>query len=562
MKMYFWKQAWLKAPLLLCLAAGQVQAATITADGNCTLADAITAANTDTATGNCISGDAGKDTIELTYSPLLPEEQLSLPTEAIIITPPITPINEKMLPQITTEIAINGNDNTLNGNNNLAVGSLLHVASSGILTLNEITITGGTGYIGEDGHRHGGGIYSNGGSLTLNNSTVSGNLAAGNGGGIYSNGGFLTMTNSTVSENSNSAYPYGTGINYGGGIFIDDSIVTLINSTVNRNEAWSSGGGIYSNGSTLTLTNSTVSGNSTFYDNGGGIYANSSTLSLTDSTVSENKGFFGGGIYAEFLNDTGDTITLTNSTVSRNESWLGGGIFVFDSNLKLINSTASGNLASDHGGWIYSYGGGICVFASTAMLTNSTISGNEAAHDGGGIYSDGGFLMLTNSTVSKNEAGDHGGGIYNNIGHIALTGSIISGNTANNGNEISDLNGDITGYNYNLFGHSNETNTQAFFNFTPSTKDVTATSDGTTPTAPDAILLPLADNGGPTQTHALVTDSPAVDLDTACSGNLTEDQRGEPRPDTGCDAGAFEGSISLSNSTAFLPTLYLLLLNN
>ncbi len=236
MKMYFWKQAWLKAPLLLCLAAGQVQAATITADGNCTLADAITAANTDTATGNCISGDAGKDTIELTYSPLLSGEPLSQATDGLMITlpPPATPSippiphEENMLLQISTEIFINGNRNTINANKDSVVGSVLYVSSNGNLTLNETTITGGTGYISEDGYRHGGGIYSNGGSLTLNNSTVSGNLVTG----------------------------------YGGGILINDSIVTLTNSTVSGNEGSFGGGGIHSDASTLTLTNSTVNENS------------------------------------------------------------------------------------------------------------------------------------------------------------------------------------------------------------------------------------------------------------------------------------------------------------
>ncbi|MCW5202850.1 hypothetical protein VU02_00225 [Desulfobulbus sp. N2] len=264
---------------------------------------------------------------------------------------------------------------------------------------------------------------------------------------------------------------------------------------------------------------------------------------MTESTVSGNESWlFGGGIFAVSTNDNGNTITLTNSTVNENESW---------------------------------YGGGIYAFASTAILTNSTVSENTA-DDGGGIYSDGGLLMLTNSTVSKNEAVNNGGGIFTgkffdptSTSTITLINSLISGNksTAGEGNELyNDNDSTIIANSFNLFGHSDESDAEAFAYFTPDINDVNATSDGTSgilkPTALSAILLPLADNGGPTQTHALVTDSPAVDLDTACSGNLTEDQRGEPRPDTGCDAGAFEGSISLSNSTAFLPTLYLLLLNN
>ena len=82
------------------------------------------------------------------------------------------------------------------------------------------------------------------------------------------------------------------------------------------------------------------------------------------------------------------------------------------------------------------------------------------------------------------------------------------------------------------------------------------------PTALSAILSPLANNGGPTRTHALVPGSPALDLDATCRPDLTTDQRGYPRPETvgtGCDAGAFEGT---KNNTAFLPAIYLLLLLN
>jgi hypothetical protein len=77
--------------------------------------------------------------------------------------------------------------------------------------------------------------------------------------------------------------------------------------------------------------------------------------------------------------------------------------------------------------------------------------------------------------------------------------------------------------------------------FVPSSTDVTATSDGTRPTELAAILSPLADNSGRTQTHALPEGSPAIDLDTACSNELITDQRGYPRPvGAGCDAGAYE----------------------
>ena len=122
-------------------------------------------------------------------------------------------------------------------------------------------------------------------------------------------------------------------------------------------------------------------------------------------------------------------------------------------------------------------------------------------------------------------------------GTTTLRSSIVSGNF---GQEIVALEGTIIADSYNVFGHSGKSNAQAFSGFTPGTKDVIATSDGTKPTAMEAILSPIADNGGDTQTYALPAGSPAIDLDAACSAGFTTDQRGIVRPTTGCDAGAYE----------------------
>ena len=137
-----------------------------------------------------------------------------------------------------------------------------------------LTVTGGK--ISSDG---GGGIYNNNGTLTLTNSTVSGNSAS-YAGGIYNGSGTLTLTNSTISENTASSYA--------GGIYNYSGIpLTITNSTVSGNTASSYAGGIYNeNGSTLTLTNSTVLGNSANY--GGGIYNSSGTLTLANTIVSLN----------------------------------------------------------------------------------------------------------------------------------------------------------------------------------------------------------------------------------------------------------------------------------
>jgi hypothetical protein len=100
----------------------------------------------------------------------------------------------------------------------------------------------------------------------------------------------------------------------------------------------------------------------------------------------------------------------------------------------------------------------------------------------------------------------------------------------------------IVGNSFNVFGHSGETSAEAFIGFAPGMNDVNAASDATNTLLTDILDTNLTDNGGPTLTHALVSISPAIDLDTSCNGGLiTTDQRGYGRPvGLGCDAGAYE----------------------
>ncbi|WYD80714.1 MAG: right-handed parallel beta-helix repeat-containing protein [Candidatus Electrothrix gigas] len=505
---YWWML--LTAAFLFLLAPWMAaQAADITVDESiCTLADAITAANTDTATGDCPAGDSGADTIILQADVTL----------------------AAALPEISSTITIEGGGHFISGNDDPAVGSVLYVNSSGNLTLNEITV--------KDGNKmgNGGGIY-NLGTIMLINSTVSNNMAASyslkvapNGGGIY-NAGTITLTSSTVSGNTLSSYG-STASPCGGGIY-NAGTTTLTNSIVNGNTAVSydfhacsdsCGGGIY-NAGTVTLTSSTVSGN-------------------TAGRSSTGDCSRGGGVYNE------GTITLKNCTINNNTSAsahgkFGGGIYNVSGTATLINCTVSGNIAS-------SYGGGICNGGAILTMTNSTVSGNTSAN-GGGIYhyyfNSRSALTLTNCTVSGNTASSRGGGISAGCGTITLQSSIISGNTAPRINEFDNYSCPFTTSGHNIFGHSGETTAEAFYNFSRSGSDVNATSNGTQPTALDAILSPLADNGGPTLTHALVAGSPAIDLDADCSIGLTTDQRGMPRPSgVGCDAGAVEYSPSISTA--------------
>ena len=188
-----------------------------------------------------------------------------------------------------------------NGNNTLYPGGGGGIFNSGTLTLCNSTLTGNGAY-------YGGGIYNfGGGTVTLRNSTLSRNFAR-FGGGIVNYLGTFMLSNSTLTGNT-AAY-------FGGGIFNNSGTATIGSSTLSDNSARGSGGGIYNSAGTATIGNSTLSGNSAGAY-GGGIYNFYGTLTLSNGTLSGNSAgaFFGGGI----LN--GGTLSAKNSIVANS---LGG----------------------------------------------------------------------------------------------------------------------------------------------------------------------------------------------------------------------------------------------
>jgi CSLREA domain-containing protein len=386
-------------------------------------------------------------------------------------------------------------------------------SEGGTLTITSSTISGNSAY------GDGGGISTWNNNLTITDSVVSENFADGNGGGIYhhsDNNATLIIKNSTISENL--AHEEG-GTSNGGGIYhYGDSNATVIieNSTILGNSAYKNGGGISSRGA-ATITSSTISENSADYS-GGGINSDGA-LTLTNSTVSGNSGdYSGGGI------NSGGTLTLINSAVLGNSVYEeeGGGISSRGTAV-IISSTISGNSSNYSGGGINSGG--------ALILSNSTVSGNSVVYAGGGVYSDGSTITITNSTISENnvavddpdDSRDGGGGIYNE-GTLNLKNTLIANN----------INGDCYNYEWSTI----DTNLNNFI------------GDGSCdPTfSGDPKLGPLANNGGPTFTHALRRGSPAIDVgdDTICAAEPVNglDQRGVARfgslAGNHCDIGAYE----------------------
>ena len=351
---------------------GWTEAATITVDtasdtvaddGQCSLREAITSANTDTAsgatTGECPAG-SGADTI-------------TLPTDTytLAISGASEDSNATGDLDITADLTINGGGASTTVIDGGAIDRVFHVGSGATVQINDVTITNGSTVSGQSG----GGI-DNRGTLVLTDTTVSNNTAASNAGGIYNFLSTLTINNSTVKDNS--ATFDGVGVfNVGGTLTISDS--TIFGNT-GRN-----GGGIKNdNNGSLTVTDSTISGNSTGTgDTGGGIW-NDATITMTGSTVSDNSAGSGGGIFTN-----SGTISLTNSTFSDNS---GGGVradtngTVNLANTIIANSTSGADCL---GAGTFTSNGynldrdGTCSLSATGDITASSVLLGALADNGG-----------------------------------------------------------------------------------------------------------------------------------------------------------------------------------
>ena len=343
----------------------------------------------------------------------------------------------------------------------------------------------------------------------------------------------------------------GLAAGFGGGINNrSTSTVTITNSIISNNQASGFGGGINNNGAgTVSISNSSVTGNTALGSNfGGGINNNfNGTLNVTNTVVSGNTagGFGGGGINN---NDSG-AATVTGSTISGNTAQNGGGISNNSGgSLTLTDSTVSGNTGTNTS---TPGGGGVLNNSSGPMtITGSTISGNTSAGPGGGIANNsGGAMTVTNSTVSNNTStnASGGGGVYrNSIGAVSLTNVTVVGNSAPQGGGLRNNRGDspitllrsivansVSGGNCSGVISSLGNNLSS-----DATCNLVAAGDlpNTNPQ-----VAPLAANGGPTQTHALLAGSPAINAGGAGCPPPATDQRGVTRPQgAACEIGSFE----------------------
>ncbi len=314
---------------------------------------------------------------------------------------------------------------------------LLAVASGGSLTLENLKLQGG--FLNDQGNQNpaigGGGAISNDGTLVLNGVKVQDNYAesgnGGIGGGIYSLGGSVTLEGGTIVSNNWAGLPgadtnpSSAAVGWGGGLYAQNSTVTVNDATLDNNTTLgafqSCGGGLYAFNSTVTVTSSTLDNNlaegdaSNARSYGGGLFADQSTVAVTNSTLDNNsvKGVggttFGGGLYLG-----SGTATLSNDTLESNTT-NGGTTY----------GGYGGGLYIDIGGIFGPGGPGSSGIPTTVTLSNDTIEGNSAHDGGGGIYIWSGATAYLDSftlanTINNTDSSGLNGPTANIVGTYSL----------------------------------------------------------------------------------------------------------------------------------------------
>ncbi len=380
---------------------------------------------------------------------------------------------------------------------------VLRVESGTTATLTNLTIRNGRTAL----QGGGGGIVSYG-TLTLVRCTVDHGSSTSGAGGIDDHGS-LTLTNSTVADNE------GAGI-----VQHNHGTLRVTGSTVARN----TGAGIENLGGELVLARSSVMSNG-----GGGVQVEWGNSSLDLAKITDNTTTGSGGGVSLFRG----SLTLTNSTVARNSAQDGGGVANIGGGFTITGSTLNNNSATNRGGGIFNtVGDPFGRLSSTLTLTNSTVSRNAAGQGGGIENSDrlgNADVVVLSSTIALNSARDAGGGIrqedgLENPNSVSLSNTLVAKNRANSGPDVRAVDGAFA--RFSLIGDGSGSGL--------------TNSNGNQVGVNDPRLGALADNGGPTRTHALLAGSPAINAASAAD-SPGADQRGVARPQGAADdIGSYE----------------------
>ncbi len=317
------------------------------------------------------------------------------------------------------------------------------------------------------------------------------------GGGTSSNFSVFTVGSGVTASISGLTITDGNALN-GGGIF-NAGTVAVTRDIIVKNSATLDGGGVF-NAGTATLLCDTITLNSAI-QLGGGVF-NHRSATLTSDSITQNFAMAGGGVFnvaMETITLIGNTIAL-NGSVAENAPAYGGGV-EHDGTATLINDTITLNSASSQDG--VAYGGGVSNFG-TATFTNVTIASNSTGFLGGGVYN-AGSATLDNTLIALNNIDANSVAMPDQIdGNISGTYNLVG--TGSAGGLANGLLGNQVGV------------------------------------ANPLLATGLANNGGPTQTIALLPGSPAINAGAANIPGVTvptTDQRGKGRVGA-VDIGAFE----------------------
>ncbi len=346
--------------------------------------------------------------------------------------------------------------------------------------------------------------------------------------------------------------------NAGGDVTIND--LTLRNGRTTRDDTPFNGGAIrnLSSGS-LAINRSTFSGNSVagYNVNGGAIYTATGMIVISESTFSQNTatGTFGNGgaVCSQSGRVSLRKVTFSGNSTAGSES-RGGAVATISGAMTASACTFSNNTTSGYsgdGGAIFSYTGAVTI--SQCTLSGNTVTGTEA--QGGAVHVFEAPLTISQSTLTDNHATKSSGGgvyIYSGTTPLIIQNSIIAGNSdVGIAPDMRCLQAGTTTVTNSLVGRETGTGLTATVGAIPDAKGNFVGGD-TDPLRIDPKLGPLANNGGPTQTHALLAGGLAIDhgsnaaaVDVTQSGSpaLATDQRGNPVAriaNTTVDMGTYE----------------------
>ena len=351
---------------------------------------------------------------------------------------------------------IDASDNDSERIFDIGTEGILHVSISGMTLTNA------------NGDNFGGAISADFTELILKDVVVS-NCDADSGGAIFAgNDAKLVMDNCVIT--GNTAFGFGGGIRLG-----YDSIGQFRNSVISNNQSNGNGGGVFSaSGSTLSIERSTIAGNTAFptkgESNGGGLFAGSNnSLNIEDSTFSSNSASgAGGGIFIDSSGQgTNFGFTINNSTISGNVSGFSGGGIYISENITPARPAGDG----------YS-------FPNPTDILHTTITGNVAPDKD---ENEG------DQRVAQSSFG-FGGGVATGI-EVNVVNSIIAGNFAG-------ANPDVHTFDNGNF--------EVSFSLIQNVGTASIDDNGGNIFGQDPVLGPLTNNGGTTQTHALLAGSPAI----------------------------------------------------